>query len=202
MFWTDVERQLGLFDEGEYRSSTCIRHLMRMAVDHWPDADPNFYRQFAFLTHEATQNFLGPMLVNRYGSIPQAKVPALAWLDELGSLETFARATRQGEESNGRSARLTPKAVPRWYKDYLQTERFREMRERAIEFWRGYMGSLTCTENAGHPFEAFHHRDYDRLGEADEFRYLVPKCHECHNVMRRMGPCLPANPPAGVKQWI
>ena len=40
------------------------------------------------------------------------------------------------------------------------------------------------------------------VNEADEFRLLVPLCHECHDVLRIKGPAVPNEIPEGVKQWL
>lgn len=201
MFWTESISQLMLFDDPRIVSSDVVSRLIAFAQQEYPDADSNFHRQFAFLTHEATQNFLSSMLVCKYGSIDNAKQPTLDWLDAVGSFETLARRTRGGcAESD--PCRLTKRSVPFWYGDYCKSSRFKDMKSQAEHWWRNYMGELTCSENARHEYQVMHHRDYGCLGQADEFRFLVPKCHECHSMIRLKGPAVPQSASDEVKKWL
>jgi len=203
MFWTETLRQLTLFGQDEYVSSDTVSRLIRFAEQAFPDCDANFHRHVAFLTHSASQNFLRPMLVYQYGSVDQAKQPTLAWLDSLGSLETFARSTR-ASDAIGQPANLRPLRMPAWYQQYLKSDHYRSVKKEAEMFWTGrvYMGSMRCSVNARDPYEVLHHSDYGRLGEADEFRYLIPLCNRCHASVSARGPRITATMPEGVKQWI
>lgn len=201
MFWTETLRQLGLFGDDELQGCNKVCDLVAFSKKHFPECDSNFHRQFAFLTHRASQCFLSPLLVNRFGSIDAAKVPTLDWLDSVGSLETIARSTRSGVGGKPDGAVRT-RRVPDWYTAYCHTGRYQEMKQRAEQWWLDYMGELTCSENARHEYEVMHHRDYGRVGEGDEFRFLVPKCNECHNQMRARGPALPEFVPEAVKKWL
>lgn len=103
MFWTESLIQKTLFGEDEYRSSSTVSELIRFAEEAFPDCECNFHRHVAFLTHEASQKFLRPMLTSQFGGLDNAKVPTIKWLEDLGSLETFARCTR-AKEGNGKPA--------------------------------------------------------------------------------------------------
>lgn len=202
MFWTEIVRQHRLFvDDDDHIASTCVSQLIAFAEEHFPGQGPEFYRRFAFLTHKATQNFLAPMLKARYGTLDGAKEPTMLWLREVGSFETFARSTR-ATDGVTMLARESVRKTPAWYVDYLGTARFRDMKHRAVHLSDEQMGGITCAFNSRHPFEVMHHRDYGRLGQGDEFRYLTPYCHECHRRMRVHGPAVPAAVPEGVKQWL
>jgi hypothetical protein len=191
-----------LFGEDEVVSSSCLSRLVAFAEDQFPNCDSNFHRQFAFLSHAATVNFLSPLLVRRYGSLDDAKIPTLEWLEKVGSFETIARLTRDGKPTCSKPASLTRKGVPAWYQQYCKSDRFHEMKNRAQQFYQEFMGELHCSVNARHPFEVFHHSDYGRLGMGDEFRFLVPYCNDCHCSISARGPNVPASIPEGVKQWL
>jgi hypothetical protein len=201
MFWTDTLVQHTLFGEVEYQSSSTVSELIRFAEEAFPDCDCNFHRHVAFLTHQATQQFLRPLIVCGYGGLDEAKLPTLEWLESLGSLETFARSTRS-REGNGKPAKLTKIGTPDWYRRYHATEHYQQVKTQAEQFWLSYMGELHCSVNARHSYEVMHHSDYARMGEADEFRYLVPLCNDCHASVSARGPRVPAAIPEGVKQWL
>jgi hypothetical protein len=168
----------------------------------FPNEDANFHREFAFLEHEATIKFLRPILVSHFGTLESAKEPTLDWLlAGVGSLETYARSTRNGGLSS-EPAKLTRRRSPDWYTEYCASSRFRDMKERAEASWREYMEALTCCMNARHEYQAMHHRDYGRLGEGDEFRFMIPLCHECHEHIRARGPGIPSVASEAVKQWL
>jgi hypothetical protein len=95
------------------------------------------------------------------------------------------------------------RTTPEWYDRYCKSARFDSMKDQASMFWREYMGgNLHCSVNARHPFEVFHHSDYGRLGEGDEFRFFIPLCHECHCGITSRGPNVPSSIPEAVKQWL
>lgn len=203
MFWTKALVQKTMFGSDEYRVSSNIRQLIKFAEEAFPGCDSNFHRSVAFLTHNETQRFLRPMLVNQFGAVDAAKVPTLEWLDRLGSFETFARCTRNGVGSETKcTISTTPRGVPAWYARYCKSQRFASMKDQAKMFWEEYMGTLRCSVNARDEFSVFHHSDYGRLGEADEFRYLVPLCNKCHCAVAGRGPNLPSSVPESVKQWL
>jgi hypothetical protein len=203
MFWTDALIQKTLFGEEEFQVSSTVSQLIRFASEAFPSCDSNFHRSVAFLTHNETQKFLRPMLVSRFGGLDAAKLPTLEWLERIGSLETFARCTRNGAGvSGGASPGITRRGTPDWYAKYCKSDRFEDMKKRALAFWQEYMGGIHCSVNARHPYEVFHHSDYGRLGEADEFRYLIPLCHDCHCGVTGRGPNVPSSIPESVKQWI
>ena len=203
MFWTDALIQKTFFGEDEFQVSSTVSQLIRFAEEAFPGCDSNFHRSVAFLTHNETQKFLRPMLVGRFGGLDEAKVPTLEWLEKIGSLETFARCTRNGSASSEpRHVGIAKRGTPSWYIDYCKSDRFEDMKQRAGLFWKEYMGEIHCSVNARHPHEVFHHSDYGRLGEADEFRFLVPLCHECHCGVTSRGPNVPSSIPESVKQWI
>jgi hypothetical protein len=201
MFWTEILIQRTLFGSDEYRASSTIIQLIRFAEEAYPTEDCNFHRSVAFLTHAATQNFLLDLLVAKFGSLDAAKIPTMQWLYDLGSFETFARSTRAGV--GGSSGLLhTKRRTPAWYVNYCQSDHFQLVKREAAHSWTEYMGGMRCSVNARHTFEVFHHSDYGRLGEADEFRYLVPLCNECHKGITGRGPNVPSAIPEGVKQWL
>lgn len=203
MFWTDALIQKTLFGEEEFQVSSTVSQLIRFAGEAFPSCDSNFHRSVAFLTHNETQRFLRPMLVNQFGGLDAAKLPTLEWLERIGSLETFARSTRNGcGESNGKPVGIAKRGMPDWYVKYGKSDRFADMKARAEQFWREYMGEIHCSVNARHPYEVLHHSDYGRLGEADEFRFLVPLCNDCHCGVTSRGPNVPSSVPESVKQWI
>lgn len=202
MFWTDALIQRTLWGDPEVQASSTIRHLVAFAKEAFPKADCNMHRQVAFLTHKASQEFLSPMLRQRYGSLDAAKIPTLDWLNSVGSFETFARSTRHSVNGSAAGPAIEMRAVPGWYRAYCGTDRFQDMKARAEQWWRDYMGDLTCSENARHEYQVMHHRDYGSLGSADEFRCLVPKCNECHEMMRLRGPSVPKIMPNEVKKWL
>ena len=201
MFWTDTLIQRTMFDGDDYQSPTTIRQLITFASEAYPSADCNVHRQIAFLTHKATQNFLGPMLRMKFGSVDAAKVPTMEWLDSVGSFETFARSTRQND-GNGKPSKIERRKTPKWYSDYCKSDHFQEVKFRSIAYWKEYMGELTCSWNARHPFEVMHHRDYAMLGGGDEFRFLVPLCNGCHQALNARGPRVPGAIPEDVKRWL
>lgn len=201
MFWTERLVQRTMFDGDEVQSPTTISQLIKFAQDAFPCADINLHRQIAFLTHKATQNFLGPMLVRSFGSIDQAKAPTMDWLECVGSFETFARSTRHND-SNTAGAPVKKREMPAWYRSYKETDRYTEMKERANAHWSEYMGEITCCVDARHKFEVMHHRDYGRIGHGDEFRFLAPFCHGCHVSFSARGPRLDAVCPEAVKRWL
>ena len=201
MFWTELTRQLNLFSQAEYVGSSCISRLIAFAEKHFSEEDSEFYRRFAFLTHTASQDFLSPMIMSRFGTLDAGKEPTLLWLQAVGSFETLARSTRSSDGISmpaGESLRRTP----RWYCDYLTTKRFRGAKIQAMRMADEQMGGITCAFNSRHSFQVMHHRDYGRLGQDDEFRYLTPYCHDCHRRMRVYGPAVPAAAPEGVKRWL
>lgn len=204
MFWTDALIQMGLFGDDRIEVSSSISRLIKFAEEAFPDCDSNFHRTVAFLTHDETQSFLRPMLMNRYGNLDAAKVPTVNWLDRVGSFETFARLTRNGAGMSGPSLLGDKKkGIPTWYEIYLKSDRFSDMKNRAIKFWEDFMGGqVHCSVNARHSVECWHHSDYGRLGEGDEFRFLIPLCNACHASVTGRGPNLPSAVPEGVKQWI
>jgi hypothetical protein len=204
MFWTDALVQKGLFGEDHIEVSSSITRLVKFAEEAFPDCDSNFHRTVAFLTHNETQSFLRPMLVARFGSVDAAKLPTIDWLESVGSFETLARSTRNGAGAIGPSGLAGKKrGVPEWYEKYLKTSRFADMKRRAESFWTEFMGgTIHCSVNARHSVECWHHSDYGRLGEGDEFRFLIPLCHACHASVTGRGPNLPSATPEGVKQWI
>lgn len=201
MFWTEIIRQRTIFEQDEYQSSSAISKLIALAEEAFPECDQNFHRQFAFLTHEATQNFLAPLLKDRFGNLPAAKVPTLEWLCQLGSFETFARSTRNGIVGSS-PAQMKIHRTPEWHSRYCGTSRYREMVKRAEESWLNVAPSLTCLVNSRHCYEVMHHSDYGRMGEGDEFRYMVPLCNACHASISARGPRLPSVPPEAVKRWV
>lgn len=201
MFWTECLVQRTLFAEDEYRTSSTVSELIRFAEEAFPGEDANFHRSFAFLTHQASQAFLRPLLLSYYGSIDEAKVPTVSWLEELGSLETFARSTR-ARECNGKATNICQSRTPAWYTSYCNSGRYADQKAQAESFWRDYMGELHCSVNARHEYEVLHHSDYARIGEGDEFRYLVPLCHACHLSINARGPKVPSAVPESVKQWL
>lgn len=205
MFWTKEQTQYNLFGEGEPIGSDCIAKLIRKAREIFGgDCEQELHRRFALLTHVSTQAFLKPMLVAKYGSVDEAKTPTLEWLDDLGSLETFARSTRDSDCSNGQAAGGEKRALPAWYTRYLQTDRWRHVKSEAESLWASAImrDGLRCNINSRHGVEEWHHADYARCGEGDEFRCLVPLCARCHNQIRIVGPAVPQNIPEGVKQWL
>lgn len=202
MFWTESTIQYGLFGDDEQCISSNISKLIAFAESEFPDADQEFYRQFAFLSHDATVNFLAPMLKNRFGTLDEAKVPTLNWLNSLGSFETIARRTRNGCDSNPKPCGIVKKRVPEWYERYCKSDRFNYMKQQALTFYNEFMGGIRCAVNGRHEFEVFHHTDYGRLGCADEFRFLVPYCKECHCSIGVRGPNVPSAMPEAVKEWI
>jgi len=201
MFWTECLIQRTLFGEDEYQTSSTVSQLIQFAKEAFPGCDCNFHRHVAFLTHNGTQRFLRPMIVSKSGNIDDGKVPTLEWLESLGSLETFARSTRGGNE-NTKPSPLQKIGPPEWYRQYHATEHYSLVKEEAERFWLGYMGKLHCSVNARHEYQVFHHSDYGRMGEADEFRYLVPLCNNCHASVSASGPRIPAAMPEGVKRWL
>jgi hypothetical protein len=204
MFWTEAIIQRGLFGADEFHVSSCIARLIKFAEEEFPDCDSNFHRMLAFLTHNETQNFLRPMLLRQFGTIDAAKMPTIEWLESLGSFETFARSTRSGSGAEGPSGLTYKKRrVPDWYASYVESDRFLVMKCQAKEFWHAYTCEmLHCSVNARHPVECWHHSDYGRLGEGDEFRFLIPLCNDCHASVSARGPRIPAAIPEAVKQWI
>jgi hypothetical protein len=201
MFWTESLMQRTLFGDPEYQSSSTVSQLIRFAQEAFPQCDCNFHRHVAFLTHQSTQQFLRPLVVCGYGSLDAAKVPTLNWLESIGSLETFARSTR-ASENNGKPASLVKLSTPEWYRRYHATDHYKQVKCQAEQFWQSYMGDLHCSVNARHQYEVLHHSDYARMGEADEFRYLVPLCNDCHASVSARGPRVPAAIPEGVKRWL
>lgn len=203
MFWTELVRQQNLFSEDEPIGSATVAHLIRKAVEIFPSDDQEVYRRFAFLTHVSTQKFLRPMLEKRYGTLDAAKEPTLQWLDELGSLETFARSTR-GDKCDGRSASCNRRPLPAWYTQYLQTDHWKDTKSRAESLWLSSTmnDGIRCSLNRRHDHECWHHSDYGRCGEADEFRMIVPLCDECHSKLGFRGPAVPQEIPEGVKKWL
>lgn len=202
MFWSEHFLQHSLFDESPLVVASCnLSELVRFAEQTFPNETSDMHRYVAFLTHQATQNFLGPMLVAKFGSIDDAKLPTIAWLETVGSFETIARLTRVKE---GRCSVVKTKRrrTPDWYGLYNKSQRCHEMKKRAEDHWCKYMGEIHCSVNARHPYEVMHHSDYGRIGEGDEFRFLVPLCNECHASVSCRGPRIPAAIPEGVKQWI
>lgn len=203
MFWTESLIQKTMFGDDEYRVSANISQLIKFAEEAFPRCESNFHRSVAFLTHNETQRFLRPLLVQHFGGLDAAKVPTVEWLERVGSFETFARCTRNGAGSNNKcSLTARKKTTPKWYIRYCKSDRFLSMKDQARMFWDEYMGTLRCSVNARHSFEVFHHSDYGRLGEADEFRYLIPLCNNCHCAVCGSGPNVPASIPEGVKQWL
>lgn len=204
MFWTNALIQLGLFGDDEVEVSSSISRLVKFAEESFPDDDANFHRQVAFLTHNETQKFLRPMLISWFGSLDAAKVPTLKWLESVGSFETFARLTRNGSGTSGSSGLSgMRRGMPSWYEIYIKSTRFTNMKIQAQEFWNTFMGgNLHCSVNARHAVECWHHSDYGRLGEGDEFRFLIPLCDDCHASISARGPRIPAAIPEAVKQWI
>lgn len=204
MFWTDAIIQQCLFGDDVIEVSSSISKLVKFAEELFPDCDPNFHRQVAFLTHNETQRFLRPMLVSEFGSIDAAKVPTIDWLERVGSFETFARLTRNGAGMNGPSGIGNKKrSIPEWYDRYLKSDRFADMKRQSKEVWGELMASgLHCSVNARHEVECWHHSDYGRVGEGDEFRFLIPLCDGCHQNVSARGPRVPGSIPEAVKQWI
>jgi hypothetical protein len=200
MFWTETLIQKTLFDGDEILSSKTVSQLIRFAEETFPNNDSNFHRHVAFLTHYASQNFLRPMLLTQYGSLDEAKVPTLNWLESLGSLETFARSTRACN-SETRPAPLAPRGLPSWYQRYLASDHYQMVKREAECFWV-HNGKVHCSINARHEYEVMHHSCYGRIGEADEFRFLVPLCHSCHASISAKGPRVSATMPEAVKKWI
>lgn len=201
MFWTDCLVQKTMFGGDEYRTSSTISDLIAFAKEAFPEQDCNFHRTVAFLTHYSTQNFMRPILVSYFGTLDNAKVPTMEWLERLGSFETLARSTRSNS-GNGNASSCTKSSTPSWYSDYGKTANYRLVKQQAEEFWTRYMGQIHCSVNARHQYEVLHHSDYGRMGEADEFRYLVPLCNDCHASISVRGPRVPAAVPEGVKRWL
>jgi hypothetical protein len=202
MFWSEHFTQKTFFDGDVVVATKCMSELMRFSKKEFPDMESDFHRRVAFLTHEETQNFLGPMLSRRFGSIDNAKMPTLNWLESIGSFETLARLTRKKDEAIS-PVTVKRRKLPQWYQQYCKSSRFISMKENAKMFWENYFGgNLHCSVNARHEFEVFHHSDYARLGEGDEFRYLVPLCHACHQVVSARGPRVSGAMPESVKQWL
>jgi len=205
MFWTEVILQLQLFeDDGKSQFSSSISRLIKFAEEAFPDCDSNFHRAVAFLTHDETQNFLMPLLICKYGSLDAAKVPTLEWLEKVGSFETFARLTRNGAGLTVPSGLASKtRGTPAWYNSYIRSDRFTDMKRQAECFWNSFTGgALHCSVNARHDMECWHHSDYGRLGEGDEFRFLIPLCNDCHASISARGPRIPAAIPEAVKLWI
>jgi len=202
MFWIETATQLGLFGEDEVIASTNISKLVAFAEQQFPTCDANFHRQFAFLSHNATVNFLTPMLIKRFGSLNDAKEPTIAWLENVGSFDTIARATRDGRTACNTAIGLKKKGIPEWYQKYLKSEHFQETKQKAFAFYQEFMGTVTCLVNARHEFEVFHHTDYTELGRENEFRFLAPYCQHCHCAITARGPSVSAYPPEDVKPWI
>lgn len=201
MFWSDHALQYTFFDGPVVVASDNLSELIRWAVDCYPDEPSDLHRRMAFLTHEATQNFLGPMLERRFGSLEAAKKPTLEWLADVGSFETLARLTRHKDGCCNDFVHRTC-SMPKWYTDYHKTPRCIEMKVTAEQYWSKYMGELHCSVNARHPYEVMHHSDYGRLGEGDEFRFLVPLCNKCHASVSASGPRVPKYMPESVKKWL
>lgn len=201
MFWSVIERQMGLFGEDKYSSSETIARLIAFAKLHFPDENQNFHRRVAFLSHRASIQFLAPMLKGKFGDLDSAKVPTLEWLELAGCFETYARSTRESLPT-AKPVNARPKSMPKWYLDYLKTSRSLEMKSRSESWHRSFMGELACSVNARHPYEVLHHRDYGAIGCADEFRYLTPLCHACHFSINARGPRPPAVMPQGVGKWL
>lgn len=201
MFWTEHYLQGQLFDGPVVVASDNLSELMRWAQDAFPNEEGDLHRYMAFLTHESTQNFLGPMLITKFGSLDDAKIPTVEWLEDVGSFETIARLTR---EKDNRCTKITTKtkSIPDWYVTYNKSDRCKQMKERAETYWVGYMGEIHCSVNARHEYEVMHHSDYGRIGEGDEFRFLVPLCNDCHASISARGPRIPAFAPEGVKKWL
>ena len=202
MFWSEHALQHTLFGDGPVVvASDNLSELVRWAQQTFPHEESDLHRYMAFLTHESTQNFLGPMLIRRFGSIDDAKVPTLHWPEDVGSFETIARLTRDKDND---CTRITTRvrSVPDWYEIYNKSERCLQMKERAKEYWGKYMGSIHCSVNARHDYEVMHHSDYGRIGEGDEFRFLVPLCNDCHASVSARGPRIPAAAPEGVLKWL
>lgn len=203
MFWTEHIAQLHLFDDGfdDVQKRTTISSLIAFAKMAFPSQPSDFHRHFAFLEHHATHVFLKPLVIQKFGSLDAAKEPTLTWLEECGSFETFARSCRNGLSASSPS-NMTCKRIPEWYDRYLSTQRCQQMKSLAMSAHEELMGELTCAMNARHPFELMHHRDYGRLGEDDEYRFMIPLCDECHEHMRLRGPAVPADASGSVNRWL
>lgn len=204
MFWTELLIQKNFLEDvpDDYLGECTISKLIVFSEQVFPDEDANFHRRFAFLTHRETQRFLRPLLVSGYGGLDAAKLPTLDWLEGIGTFETFARSTRAKPNGDSPPARLVRRGTPSWYLNYLQSDRFQDMKKKAEDFWGEYMDGIHCSVNARDPYEVMHHSDYARLGSGDEFRYLVPLCNACHCGVTARGPNVPAAIPLGVKRWL
>lgn len=207
MFWTTNLSQVDLFGQHESTASDVICELYKQALYQFGEnCEPDLYRQYIFLTHRATQNFLKPLLVKRFGTLDEAKIPTLEWLNSVGSLETIARTTRS--DSTGQGCTPVPteaRRVPDWYIKYLRTSRWDDVKRRASELWSNSHfqdGQMRCSFNHRHEFSEWHHADYGLVGSGAEFRTLVPLCSMCHKRLRIVGPAIPYQMPDAVKPFI
>lgn len=64
--------------------------------------------------------------------------------------------------------------VKRNYRKYLKSERWKELKDKALE--RDHFLCIKCNRKA----QVVHHKDYERLGSPDEIHTLVSLCHKCH----------------------
>lgn len=207
MFWTDNIDQKLIDGEIESMAPDVIRILERQARQIFDeDTEQDLIRWYIFLTHSATQAFLKPMLIEKYGSVEDAKQPTLSWLKSLGSLETICRCTRAGQEcENPKTVPVRIRKVPGWYELYLQSDRWANVKQQAQQLWSKHIfidGQMRCTFNHRHEFSEWHHADYGLVGTGGEFRVLLPVCNGCHTRGRQSGPAVPAHMPEAVKQWI
>jgi len=207
MFWTDNLDQKLIDGEIESLAPDVIRILERQARQIFnEDTDQDLIRWYIFLTHSASQAFLKPMLVEKYGSVEDAKQPTLSWLRALGSLETICRSTRAGQDcENPKTVPAKKRELPDWYKRYLKSSRWKNVQQEAKELWQRHIfidGQMRCTFHYRHPFDVWHHADYGLIGTGGEFRVLLPLCHSCHCRGMFVGPSVSGQMPEAVKQWI
>lgn len=201
IFTKNELKQLDLFGGERFPGITSIADLSRIGWRLLGDVNQNRIRQFVFLNHVATKNYLWPMIINKYGSLESGVDDTLSWLESVGPIETISRQTRKDSEDLEKE--FNNAIVPDWYSQYLVCDHFAETKSKASYRWQVLQGSATsCAMNSRHALECWHHSDYGRLGEDDEANYLRPLCNSCHEAIRLRGPSVPASPPEAVKQWI
>jgi hypothetical protein len=205
MFWTENVDQILIDGTLESTAPTVIANLERQARSILgEDTENDSIRWYIFLTHQATQQFLKPLLIREFGSVDEAKLPTLAWLKNVGSLETIARSCRGGDIETAKAPAASPR-IPPWYTQYMRSSRWDDVKRQAEMLWKQQIftdGQIRCMFNDRHEFNDWHHSDYALVGSGQEFRVLRPVCRTCHNRGRYFGPAVPWRMPEAVKQWI
>lgn len=82
--------------------------------------------------------------------------------------------------AKGSRRKSTRKKPPKWYQDYLDSDKWKLTREKLLKLWGHACAICNCTKEKS--VLDVHHRTYERLGNEQPTDCIIV-CRSCHNLI-------------------